>query len=47
MANTSMLWGVALSVLGITVHKRSKDKETAAGLPSTGTVPNLLSMLKR
>jgi hypothetical protein len=25
-ANTGMLWGVALSVLGVTVHKRSRDK---------------------
>jgi len=32
MANTSMRWGVALSVLGIIVYKRSKDKETAAGV---------------
>ena len=47
MANTSMLWGVALSILGITVHKRSKDKETAAGVSSTGSLQNLLSMFKR
>ena len=47
MANTSILWGVALSILGITVHKRSKDKETAAGVSSTGSLQNLLSMFKR
>lgn len=27
-------WAVALAVLGVNVHKRSKDKETAAGTPA-------------
>ena len=48
MANTSMLWGVALSVLGITVHKRSTDKRTAAGVPAElGFFHTFLAGLKR
>ncbi|MDT8383019.1 MAG: 3TM-type holin [Gammaproteobacteria bacterium] len=31
MASLSVIWGVALSVLGISVHKRSQDKAIAAG----------------
>jgi len=36
MSGLSVIWGVALSVLGISVHKRSQDKSVAAGnrLPS-------------
>jgi len=48
MANTSMLWGVALSVLGITVHKRSTDKRAAAGVPEEpGFLHTFLAGLKR
>ena len=31
MGSLSMMWGVALSVLGVAVHQRSKDKAIAAG----------------
>lgn len=31
LVNTSAMWGVALAVLGIAVHKRSQDKAIAAG----------------
>jgi hypothetical protein len=48
MANTAMLWSVALSVLGITVAKRSKDKETAAGVPpSPGIIQTIVSALNK
>lgn len=32
LVGTTMLWGVALSVLGIAVHNRSKDKQLLAGI---------------
>lgn len=43
MASTAVLWSVALAVLGITVKKRSDDKQTAAGLPTKG----LLDLFKK
>jgi len=30
------MWGIALTVLGVSVHKRSQDKQTAAGVTSGG-----------
>ena len=37
MVNLSGMWGIALAVLGISVHKRSQDKQVAAGqTPSLG-----------
>ena len=33
---TSMLWAVALPILGVAVHKRSQDKKTATGDESGG-----------
>ena len=38
----SVIWGVALSVLGINVAKRSQDKRVAAGQPPE---PGLLDRL--
>jgi len=39
MVNLSTMWGIALAVLGVSVHQRSKDKATAAGIaPSSGGV---------
>jgi len=40
------LWGIALAVLGISVHQRSKDKQTAAGHPpQQGVLSTLASGL--
>jgi hypothetical protein len=33
MTNLSLMWSVALAVLGISVNKRSQDKQVAAGQP--------------
>ena len=42
----SVIWGVALSVLGINVAKRSQDKRVAAGqLPEPGLLDRLLAPL--
>lgn len=41
------LWGIALTVLGVSVHQRSKDKQIAAGHPSgPGMLAQLLPKLK-
>lgn len=37
------MWGIALAVLGVNVHKRSQDKQVQAGQTPSG----LLGMLKR
>lgn len=47
MAGLSMMWGVALSVLGISVHKRSQDKQVAAGVAPAGVVPAIMARLKK
>lgn len=36
MAQLTALWGVALSILGVAVVKRSEDKQTAAGFQPSG-----------
>lgn len=36
IASLAPHWGVALAVLGVAVHERSKDKETAAGVSRPG-----------
>lgn len=36
LAGLTPMWIVALSVLGISVHKRSQDKQAAAGFAPTG-----------
>lgn len=33
MASLSFMWGIAMAVLGVNVQQRSKDKQTAVGLP--------------
>jgi len=42
MAELSMMWGVALSILGISVSKRSQDKALAAG---KNTPPGLIQSI--
>jgi len=36
LGNTVMMWGPALAVLGVSVHKRSQDKQVAAGQVPSG-----------
>lgn len=43
MGSMVILWGVALPILGVSIKKRSDDKQTSAGLPTTG----LLDMFKK
>jgi len=44
MASLSFMWGIALSVLGINVQQRSKDKQLAAGvLPVPGLLASIAS----
>jgi len=46
-ASTAWLWSVALAVLGVAVHKRSKDKELAAGhAPAAGLIDSLIDKIK-
>lgn len=46
MASLSVIWGVALSVLGVNVVKRSRDKEVAAGAaPPEGLLAGLIRRL--
>jgi len=46
MTHLSVIWGVALSVLGINVAKRSQDKALAAGkLPAPGLLQRLVAPL--
>jgi hypothetical protein len=46
MTHLSVIWGVALSVLGINVAKRSQDKAVAAGqLPQPGLLQRLAQPL--
>lgn len=48
MAELTVLWGVALSVLGVSVAKRSQDKQVAAGLtPAPGIAGAVASMITR
>lgn len=45
LVNTSPIWGIALAVLGIAVHKRSQDKQTAAGVQPVAAGSGLFSGL--
>lgn len=47
MGNLSAMWGIALAVLGVAVHERSKDKQVAAGQMPTGPFAALANLLKR
>ena len=43
LSNLSIIWGVALSVLGVNVVKRSQDKAVAAGqFPERGLLATLI-----
>jgi len=45
IAGLTMLWNVALAVLGITVHKRSQDKQTAAGSKPSSLLSTIASRI--
>lgn len=47
MAGLSFMWGIALSVLGVSVHKRSQDKQVAAGQTPVGAIASLKSLAAR
>jgi hypothetical protein len=41
MGSLSAMWGIALAVLGVAVHERSKDKQVAAGQSPLGVFSGL------
>lgn len=43
----SVMWGVALAVLGVAVHERSRDKAVAAGQPAPGLAALAAALLDR
>jgi len=43
MGPVSIIWGMALSVLGINIHSRSKDKQTNNGTPAKGILSKALN----
>jgi hypothetical protein len=47
LSATFPLWTVALSILGVTVYKRSKDKEVAAGIDSQGVLGTISQIFKK
>jgi hypothetical protein len=48
MGSLSAMWGIALAVLGVAVHERSKDKQVAAGqTPPAGPLAALGALLTR
>jgi len=42
MGSLSIMWGIALSVLGVAVHQRSRDKALAAGTAPEGGLAGLI-----
>ena len=46
-ASLSAMWGVALAVLGVAVHERSRDKAVAAGHPAPGLATLAAALLDR
>lgn len=48
MVNLSGMWAIALAVLGVSVKKRSDDKQVSAGqTPTPGVFQNLSTLLSR
>lgn len=46
MAGLSAMWGIALAVLGVSIHKRSQDKQVCAGqTPAPGMLQAVASKL--
>lgn len=45
LAATTVLWGVALSVLGVQISKRSQDKQLVAGEKPVGFMGSVKTML--
>lgn len=43
LSDTTVLWGIGLSVLGINIGQRSKDKALKAGQPQAGLLSSILS----
>lgn len=43
ITSLTALWGIALAVLGVSVHKRSKDKEIASGVKPMGLIQSLVN----
>ena len=46
-ASLSAMWGVALAVLGVAAHDRSRDKALAAGQPAPGLAALAAALLDR
>jgi hypothetical protein len=41
------LWGIALTILGYTIKKRTEDKHAAAGEERSGLLEKLMTAAKR
>jgi len=47
MSQSSMLWGIALAVLGVSVHSRSKDKQVANGQTPGSAFATIAGLFKK
>jgi hypothetical protein len=47
VSSTFPLWGIALSVLGVTVYKRSQEKAMAAGIDGGGLLDGVAKLFGR
>lgn len=47
VSSTFPLWGIALSVLGVTVYKRSQEKAIAAGSDNGGLLDSVTKIFRR
>lgn len=47
VGSLSMMWSVALGVLGVSVHQRSKDKQVKAGQQPKGMIQGAIEALRK
>lgn len=47
ISSMSLLWGIALTVLGVNIQARTKDKQTAAGYSPTSTLDKITSIITK
>ena len=45
ISSTMPLWGIALGILGVSVYKRSQDKQTSVGLDTTSIISKVLGSM--
>ena len=47
LANTTALWGVALTILGVQITKRTQDKQVIAGQTPKGIIEGLTGLIRK